>query len=240
MRYLQQGLVNEIGIEGQRKLNEAKILIAGAGGLGTPVATYLSAMGIGTIGIADFDTIHETNLHRQFYYTPEDIGKLKTAVLSARLRTQNPKTTINCHEQKLGLENVPDILRKYDLICDCTDNVDTRIFLDKTCKELNKKLVYAAVRGWQGYVSILHGNAEISLTDIFSESELLFESQNNCSLSGVISTVCGIIGTYQANEALKIVLGLQSNLDGAIFSYDGLTNQSRTLRLKPTNKLSPQ
>ncbi|RYY36967.1 MAG: HesA/MoeB/ThiF family protein [Sphingobacteriaceae bacterium] len=232
MRYLQQGLVNEIGIEGQRKLNEAKILIAGAGGLGTPVATYLSAMGIGTIGIADFDTIHETNLHRQFYYTPEDIGKLKTVVLSSRLSTQNPKTTINCHEEKLGLENVPDILRKYDLICDCTDNVDTRIFLDKTCKELNKKLVYAAVRGWQGYVSILHGNAEISLTDIFSESELLFESQNNCSLSGVISTVCGIIGTHQANEALKIVLGLQSNLDGAIFSYDGLTNQSRTLRLK--------
>lgn len=232
MRYLQQGLVNEVGIEGQRRLSGAKVLIAGAGGLGTPVATYLAAMGIGTIGIADFDIVQETNLHRQFNYTPKDIGKLKTEVLSSRLRTQNPEVTINCHEEKLGLENVSDILGKYDLICDCTDNVNTRILLDKTCKKLNKKLVYAAVRGWQGYVSILHGKAEISLTDIFSESELLFESQNNCSVSGVISTVCGIIGTHQANEALKIVLGLQSNLDGAIFSYDGLTNQSRTLRLK--------
>ena len=232
MRYLQQGLVNEIGIEGQRKLNGARVLIAGAGGLGTPVATYLAAMGIGTIGIADFDIVQETNLHRQFNYTPEDIGKLKTEVLSSRLRTQNPDVTINPYEEKLGLENLSEILGKYDLICDCTDNVNTRILLDKTCKELNKKLVYAAVRGWQGYVSILHGNAEISLTDIFSESELLFESQNSCSMSGVISTVCGIIGTHQANEALKIVLGLESNLDGAIFSYDGLTNQSRTLRLK--------
>lgn len=232
MRYLQQGLVNEVGIEGQRRLSGAKVLIAGAGGLGTPVVTYLTAMGIGTIGIADFDTVHETNLHRQFYYTPEDIGKLKIEVLSSRLRTQNPDVTINCYEEKLGLENVSDILGKYDLICDCTDNVNTRVLLDKTCKELNKKLVYAAVRGWQGYVSILHGEAKISLTDIFSESELLFESQNNCSMSGVISTVCGIIGTRQANEALKIVLGLESNLDGAIFSYDGLTNQSRTLRLK--------
>lgn len=232
MRYLQQGLVNEVGIEGQRRFSGAKVLIAGAGGLGTPVATYLTAMGIGTIGIADFDTVHETNLHRQFYYTPEDIGKLKTEVLSSRLKTQNPDVTINRYEEKLGLENVSIILGKYDLICDCTDNVNTRILLDKTCKELKKKLVYAAVRGWQGYVSILHGKAEISLTDIFSESELLFESQNSCSLSGVISTVCGIIGTLQANEALKIVLGLESNLDGAIFSYDGLTNQSRTLRLK--------
>lgn len=232
MRYLQQGLVNEVGIEGQRRFSGAKVLIAGAGGLGTPVATYLNAMGIGTLGIADFDIVQETNLHRQFYYTPEDIGKLKIEVLSSRLRTQNPDVTINCYEEKLGLENVSDILGKYDLICDCTDNVNTRVLLDKTCKELNKKLVYAAVRGWQGYVSILHGKAEISLTDIFSESELLFESQNNCSMSGVISTVCGIIGTHQANEVLKIVLGLQSNLDGAIFSYDGLTNQSRTLRLK--------
>lgn len=232
MRYLQQGLVNEVGIEGQRRLSGAKVLIAGAGGLGTPVATYLTAMGIGTIGIADFDAVHETNLHRQFYYTPEDIGRLKTEVLSYRLKTQNPEVTINCYEEKLGLENVSEILGKYDLICDCTDNVNTRILVDKTCKGLNKKLVYAAVRGWQGYVSILHGNAEISLNDIFSESELLFESQNSCSMSGVISTVCGIIGTHQANEALKIVLGLESNLDGAIFSYDGLTNQTRTLRLK--------
>jgi molybdopterin/thiamine biosynthesis adenylyltransferase len=232
MRYLQQNIVDEIGVKGQRNLSEAKVLIAGAGGLGTPVATYLAAMGIGTVGLVDFDVIQETNLHRQFAYTPTDIGKPKTEVLAARLRIQNPEIQINCYDERLTLDNATKVIQQYDLICDCTDNVATRLLLDKTCNELNKMLIYGAVIGWQGYVSILHGSAGIGLTDIFSEADLLFESQNSCSVSGVVSTVCGIIGTHQANEALKIIIGLESNLDGAIFCYDGLNNSSKILRLK--------
>ncbi|MBE99157.1 HesA/MoeB/ThiF family protein [Flavobacterium coralii] len=232
MRYLQQTLVSEFSVGGQAMLNKAKVLIVGAGGLGTPVATYLAAMGIGTIGIADFDIIQETNLHRQFAFTPTDLGKRKTEVLSTMLRKQNPDIKVYCHEVALRSENAADILSKYDLICDCTDNVNTRILLDKTCNVLNKKLLYGAVRGWEGYVTVLHGKALIGLNDIFSESDLLFESQNNCSVSGVISTVCGIIGCHQANEAVKIILGVESNLDGAIFCYDGLSNTSRIFRLK--------
>lgn len=232
IRYLQQNLVSEFGRDGQSKLNEAKILIVGAGGLGTPVATYLAAMGIGTLGIADFDFIQETNLHRQFAFSPADIGKSKTEVLSARLVMQNPEIWISCLEVKLTEGNASTIVSEYDLICDCTDNVDTRLLLNSVCRDLNKKLIYGAVRGWQGYVTILHGTAQIGLTDIFSESDLIFESQNNCSVLGVISTVCGTIGSQQANEAIKIILGLQSNLDGAILCYDGLTNNSRILRLK--------
>src|SRR4051812_19460675 len=105
MRYSQQSTVSEIGIKGQRRLSEAKVLIAGAGGLGTPVATYLAAMGVGTIGLADFDVIQETNLHRQFAYTPTDIGKLKTEVLAARLRMQNPEISINCYDERLTFDN---------------------------------------------------------------------------------------------------------------------------------------
>jgi molybdopterin/thiamine biosynthesis adenylyltransferase len=232
IRYLQQNLVSEFGPDGQSKLSEAKVLILGAGGLGTPVATYLAAMGVGTIGIADFDVIHETNLHRQFAFSPEDIGKPKTEVLSTRLKIQNPHISITCLNVKLTVENTGAIVSEYNFVCDCTDNVDTRLLLNDVCKDLNKKLVYGAVRGWQGYVTVLHGAAKIGLTDIFSESDLIFESQNNCSGSGAVSTVCGIIGSQQANEALKVILGLQSNLDGCIFCYDGLTNNSRVLRVK--------
>ena len=234
MRYLQQNLVSEFGVGGQARLSKAKILIVGTGGLGTPVATYLAAMGIGTLGLVDFDSIQQTNLHRQFAFTPEDIGKRKTEVLSARLRNQNPEIKIICHQVELTSENATGIIGDYDLICDCTDNVDTRLLLDKTCKITSKNLLYGAVRGWEGYVTVLHGKARIGLNDVFSESDLIFESQNNCSVSGVISTICGIIGCQQANEVLKIILGIQSNLDGAIFCYEGLSNTSRILRLKKT------
>jgi len=232
VRYLQQNLVSEFSHDGQSKLSKAKILVVGAGGLGTPVATYLAAMGVGTIAIADFDVIQETNLHRQFAFSPADIGKSKTQVLSARLKIQNPGITISCLDVKLTEENASTIVSEYDLVCDCTDNVDTRLLLDNVCKNVSKKLIYGAVRGWQGYVTVLHGTAQIGLTDIFSKADLLFESQNNCSVSGVVSTVCGAIGSQQANEALKVILGLQSNLDGAVFCYDGLTNNSRILRVK--------
>ncbi|REG97846.1 HesA/MoeB/ThiF family protein [Flavobacterium aquicola] len=236
MRYLQQNLVSEFSLNGQSKLREVKILIAGAGGLGTPAATYLTAMGIGTLGIADFDVIQQTNLHRQFAFSPADIGKLKTKVLSAVLTKQNPDIQIRCHNVKLTEENAVSIVKDYDLICDCTDNVTTRLLLDKVCKGLDKKLIYGAVRGWQGYITILHGNSQIGLTDIFRESDLIFESENNCNVSGVISTICGIIGSQQANEAIKIILGLQSNLDGAIFCFDGLTCNSKILRVKKIEK----
>jgi adenylyltransferase/sulfurtransferase len=194
-------------------------------------------MGNGTLGISDFDIIQETNLHRQFLFSNEDIGEYKIKVLSAKLAKQNPEIAIICHDIKLDEVNVESIISGYDLICDCTDNVDTRLLLDRVCKDLNKNLIYGAVKVWEGYVTILHGKAQIGLTNIFSESDLIFESRNNCSVSGVVSTVCGIIGSQQANEAVKVILGLQSNLDGAIFCYDGLTNNSRILRLKKNQHL---
>jgi adenylyltransferase/sulfurtransferase len=232
LRYIQQTAVPEIGVFGQHVIGEAKVLIVGAGGLGVPVATYLAAMGVGEIGIADFDTIQETNLHRQFTYTPADIGRYKTEVLSDRLKTQNPTSKVTSHTIRLTVENAAEIIANYDLVCDCTDTVEARLLLDRVCYEGNKKLVYAAVKGWEGYVTILHGKAKIKLTDIFSEADLQFESQNTCSIAGVVSTVCGIIGCQQANEAIKILLDLESNLDGGIFCYDGKSNGIKILHLQ--------
>lgn len=232
LRYVQQTAVGEIGVYGQHLLSEAKVLIVGAGGLGVPVATYLSAMGIGTIGIADFDRIQETNLHRQFVYTPDDIGRYKVEVLSDRLQVQNPTIKIEPYTTKLTIENAAEITAQYDLVCDCTDNAEIRLLLDQVCQERNKPLIYGAVKGWQGYVTVLHGKAKIKLIDIFSEADLVFESQNNCSIAGVVSTVCGIIGCQQANEVLKVLLEIESNLDGGIFCYDGLSNGTRVLKLR--------
>ncbi|WP_300491590.1 HesA/MoeB/ThiF family protein [Flavobacterium sp.] len=231
LRYLQQTAVNEIGVYGQHLITEAKVLVVGAGGLGVPVATYLAAMGIGEIGIADFDIVQETNLHRQFAYVPEDIGRYKAEVLSDRLRAQNPTIKVTSHTIRLSTENAAEIIANYDLVCDCTDTVEARLLLDRMCYDGNKKLVYAAVKGWEGYVAILHGKAKIKLTDIFSEAELLYESQNTCSIAGVVSTVCGIIGSQQASEAIKIILDIESNLDGSIFCYDGKSNGIKILRL---------
>ncbi|MPT36204.1 MAG: hypothetical protein E2604_14235, partial [Flavobacterium sp.] len=120
LRYIQQTAVPEIGVFGQHVIGEAKVLIVGAGGLGVPVATYLAAMGVGEIGIADFDTIQETNLHRQFTYAPADIGRYKTEVLSDRLKTQNPTSKVTSHTIRLTVENAAEIIANYDLVCDCT------------------------------------------------------------------------------------------------------------------------
>ncbi|MFY8034374.1 MAG: HesA/MoeB/ThiF family protein [Flexibacteraceae bacterium] len=230
-RYNQQLIVNEIGLLGQQKLSKAKVLIVGAGGLGTPVATYLAAMGVGEIGILDFDTIQESNLHRQFQYSVSDISLSKVEVLSKKLRDQNPTIQINELNVKLNSDNIESIIRTYEIICDCTDNATTRILIDKYCGRLSLPLVYAAVKEWEGYVTVLHGKSKISLSNIFTTEELLGTAES-CSLAGIVSPVCGIIGSIQATEVIKLILSIPSELDGGLYYYNALTSQSRMLKLK--------
>lgn len=230
-RYNQQLIVNEVGIIGQQKLSKAKVLIVGAGGLGTPVATYLATMGIGEIGILDFDTIQESNLHRQFQYSPSDISLSKVEVLSKKLRAQNPIIHIFELNVKLNSDNIESIISTYEIICDCTDNAETRILINKYCEKLSIPLVYAAVKEWEGYATILHGNSKISLNNIFTTEELLGTAEN-CSLAGIVSPVCGIIGSIQATEVIKLILSIPSELDGGLYYYNALTSKSRILRLK--------
>lgn len=233
LRYQQQILLPEIGLIGQEKLKQSKVLVIGAGGLGTPVVMYLAAMGIGWIGIVDFDIIQESNLHRQILYTETDVGKSKVEVLSARIKNQNSEVQIDSIYTRLSVDNAKAIIQQYNIICDCSDNVSTRLLVDEICFNFQTPLVYGAVRGWQGYLTIFNAKKKIRLLDVFSKEDLINESKDNCGTSGIVSTVCGIIGSYQATEIIKLILEINSDLDGSILCFDALQNITTTLKFKP-------
>ena len=231
LRYAQQIIVPEIGIEGQQRIASAKVLIIGAGGLGTPVACYLVAGGIGNIGIMDGDKVEASNLHRQFLYHENDIGQNKAEVLVHKLRQQNSSIQITAIQGFLNQDIAEEIFSGFDIICDCTDNVTARLIIDQTCGNLKKPLVYAAVREWEGYVSVLHYKKEVKLFDIFPEQAIMDESTHNCSISGVINTTCGIAGSIQAAEVFKILSRSENVLDGSLLCFNSLVNKFRTLQI---------
>lgn len=231
-RYQQQQLVSEIGSDGQKKIETAKVLIIGAGGLGTPVATYLASAGVGCIGIVDGDVISLSNLHRQFLYTDAEVGLGKSYVLAGKLKNMNPEIAVSSYPLFLDEQNGAEILRKYDVVCDCTDDVETRILIDKMCHDNQKPLVYAAILEWEGYLTVLNHNSKIRLGDIFLELSLREHAANSCSVFGIVNTTCGIVGSMQAAEVLKIILGINSNVDGGILCINTMLNSYRLFKIK--------
>lgn len=229
-RYKQQIQLPEIGEEGQQKISQASVLVVGAGGLGTVVATYLVAMGIGKIGIVDFDTIEETNLHRQFLYSSNDLGKSKALVLTSKLKNQNEHLTICAYDEELTSNNFDEIIKNYSIVCDCTDNLNTRLIIDKNCFAKEIPLVHGAVSDWQGYITLLHYKNKFQYQDLFDIKTLL--QADSCESKGISSPVCGMIGSLMSNEVVKIILGIKSNLDGGLFYVNGLTNNFKFLKLK--------
>jgi len=235
MRYTQQIIVEEWGVQGQQKIAAAKVLVVGAGGLGTPLAVYLAAAGVGTIGIADADRIAETNLHRQFLYQEQDLGQSKVESLAAKLRMQNPALSCDTYPFMITVDNALNLLQRYDIICDCTDDAATRILLDKTCNALRIPLVYAAVKDWEAYIAVLHHQKKITLADIFSLTELKENALLNCATAGIVNTTCGIAGSFQANEVFKIVLGMESELDGGIGCLNAAVPLFRIFKLQSSS-----
>jgi molybdopterin/thiamine biosynthesis adenylyltransferase len=231
-RYLQQIIVPEVGPSGQERIIAAKVLVVGAGGLGTPVAAYLASAGVGTVDIMDGDMVAETNLARQFLYSESDIGCSKAAILAAKLNQQNPAIPTRPIPMMLEEWNAKDIIGQYDIVCDCSDSVDSRLLTDRICDEQQKPLIYAAVRDWEAYVTVLHGKKRIALNAVFSLDLLKENAAMNCSSAGIINTTCGITGSIQANECLKIILGIDSNLDGGILCINGLGPSFRVLALQ--------
>jgi adenylyltransferase/sulfurtransferase len=236
-RYDAQIRVEEIGLIGQQLISKAKVLIIGAGGLGTPVATYLAAAGIGVITLVDGDKVSVSNLHRQWQYTEGDAGKNKSELLKQKLIALNPEVQINAYNTNLTRENADDLIATHDIVCDCTDNVDARLLSDAVCFKNGKPLVYAAVVEWIGYLTILNYKNKIRLTDIFPEKELREHSTNNCGVAGIVSTTCGILGSMQACEVLKLILNCELSLDGALLCVDSLRNTQRVLKIKTNGNL---
>ncbi|MFY7741557.1 MAG: HesA/MoeB/ThiF family protein [Flavobacterium sp.] len=229
-RYQQQMLLPEIGETGQEKLINAKVLLVGAGGLGTVVATYLAAMGIGTIRIVDFDEIEETNLHRQFHYTPNEIGQKKSTVLAQKVRAQNSYIQVNAITEKITKDTIDNLTENCSIVCDCTDNISARVLLDKYCHSKQIPLVHGAVSDWQGYVTLFHSKNKYRYSDLIEIEELI--RAQTCQDNGISSPICGIIGSIMANETLKIILNTHSTLDGRLLYIDSLKNVFKTFTIK--------
>jgi sulfur-carrier protein adenylyltransferase/sulfurtransferase len=223
----------------QKLLQQSKVLIVGAGGLGCPAAQYLAAAGVGTLGIADFDTISISNLHRQVLYTPADAGLKKVAIACERLQKQNPDIKLVAHDIKITSDNVMEILQQYDLVLDGTDNFDTRYLLNDAVVLFGKPLVYGAIYQFEGQVAVWNfkntdGTFSPNYRDLFPEVDAT--QIPNCAEGGVIPTLAGIIGCMQANEAIKYITQTGELLAGKILILDAQTLQSRIIKIGSITK----
>ena len=235
-RYSRHLIIPEFNIEGQRKLKAAKVLVVGTGGLGAPLIQYLSAAGVGTIGIVDFDVVDDSNLQRQVLFTTADVGRYKVEVAKERIEAQNPFIKINTYNTRLTSENALEIIKDYDVVADGTDNFPTRYLVNDASVLLDKVNVYASIFRFDGQVSVfnyLHedGTRGPNYRDLFPSPPPpgLVPS---CAEGGVVGVLPGIIGSLQANEVLKVITGIGDPLSGRMFIFDALSFETRTLNLR--------
>ncbi len=221
-RYNRHIILSEVKLEGQEKLQSAKILVIGAGGLGCPALQYLTAAGVGTLGVIDDDKIELSNLQRQILFRTEDIGKYKAEVAADTLKALNPFTDFVVYKARLTKENALSIFEQYDIIVDGTDNFETRYLINDTCVILNKPFVFGSIFKFDGQVSVFNYQNGPTYRCLFPEPP---EEMPNCSQVGVLGVLPGIIGTYQANEVIKIVVGIGEVLKGKLLTIDTLKNE---------------
>lgn len=219
-RYRQQISVPEVGTKGQELLADARVLVVGAGGLGTPVASTLAAAGIGRITLVDRDRVEASNLHRQILFGPGDIGQPKAAALRAKLVMQNAEVRIDAVAEQLDASNADRLIGAHHIVCDCTDDLSTRVLIDRTCGTRERPLVFAAVQGWQGYLTVLHATKGIHLAQAFDLDQFHAQAIRNCAADGVMPTASQTIGVLQANEVMKLILGIADTLDGYLLCAD--------------------
>lgn len=206
-RYFKQILLEEVGLNGQIALKQAKVAVVGAGGLGCPVLQYLASCGVGTIGVIDFDTVDVSNLHRQILYTADDVGNKKAILASEKITAQNPFIETIVHDVLLDETNIEAIIKDYDLVIDGCDNFATRYTVNDACVKLHKPLVYGSILGFEGQVAVFNYKGSKHLRDIFPEPPNA-EDVPNCSDNGVLGTLPGVIGNMMAQEAVKLIIGL--------------------------------
>jgi molybdopterin/thiamine biosynthesis adenylyltransferase/rhodanese-related sulfurtransferase len=219
-RYSRQIILPEMGLAGQEKLKAANVLVIGAGGLGCPVLQYLTAAGVGTIAVIDDDTVDVTNLHRQILYTAADIGKGKAITAVEKLSAMNPYISLVALPIRLDEENATEIISGYDLVIDGSDNFPTRYLANDVCVALNKPLVFGSILRFEGQVSVFNYKGGPTYRCLFPEAE----EGDNCEIAGVIGILPGIIGTYMANEAIKIICEIGEILSGKLVVLNALGN----------------
>ena len=231
-RYKKHLTLKEIGFKGQLKLKNSSVICIGAGGLGSSVLLYLAAAGIGRIGIVDNDQVEKSNLQRQIIHETNTVGNLKINSARERIKRFNPNIEVLTFNERINSDNVIEIIKDFDIICDCSDNFGTRYLINDACLILNKALVFGSVQGFEGQISVFNLNKKSpNLRDLLPESPVK-NSIPSCEEFGVVGVSTGLIGILQANEILKIILKKGKILDGKIMIFDLLNMNIKTLNLK--------
>jgi adenylyltransferase/sulfurtransferase len=227
-RWSRQTVLPEIGIEGQKKLLNAKVAIVGIGGLGCPAAQSLLIAGVGHLHLIDGDKVSLSNLHRQPLYSPDDVDKKKVDVAEKELSKLNPETVIQTSVNFLDEQNAEVLLADAGVIIDATDNIQTRHLIDKISKKLNIPMVYGGLYRYEGQVAVLNANGSAGYGELFPEPQT---GGDTCADAGVLGMLPGIIGNIQALETVKLIMGIKPNLIGKLLMYDGINHTTQTIEL---------
>ncbi len=228
-RFEKQIILKKIGLSGQKKINKAKVLIIGMGGLGCPLLTYLASSGVCNIGIVDFDKVELSNLNRQILFNISDIGKLKVNQAKSKIKKIYNKIKIKTFNIKISKKNIDSVIKNFDIICDGTDNFNTRYLINDYCKKNKKILISAAISKFDGHLFKYNFKKKGPCLRCFMPDQPLEE--NNCETEGIFAPVAGIIGALQANEVLKTVLGLKDDLDNNILVFNSLSMSLRKIKI---------
>jgi molybdopterin/thiamine biosynthesis adenylyltransferase/rhodanese-related sulfurtransferase len=243
-RYARQIILSEVGSQGQQHLKDSKVLVIGAGGLGCPVLLYLTGAGVGTIGIVDDDIVDVSNLHRQIIYATADVGDLKVLAAKRRINQLNPDIVVHTIATTLNPDNVLSLLAEYDIIVDATDNFDAKYLISDACIECEKPMVYASISQFEGQVSVFnYYNRHTQqrgpcFRDLFETPPPPHLTQN-CSEAGVLGVIPGLLGCFQANEVLKLILHAGEPLSGKLLSIDCLDNTFHLLNINKKTRGRP-
>lgn len=227
-RYSRHLSLEEVGEQGQEKLRNSKALVIGAGGLGSPVLLYLAAAGIGRIGIVDDDIVSESNLQRQVLYDTHCVGEAKVKVATRKLQALNPYTCFVPYQQRLNIENATEIVSEYDVVVDATDNLLSRYVINDACVTCGKPFVYGSICEFNGQVSVFNYNNGPTYRDLYEYHPGIKDFKQPL---GIIGALPGVIGSMQASEAIKIILGSKNTLSGKLLLVNLLDNTFRTMKI---------
>src|SRR5437867_8307592 len=231
LRYSRHLIMPEVGMEGQQKLKAARVLCIGAGGLGSPLALYLAAAGVGRLGIVDFDVVDFTNLQRQIIHDTNDVGRLKIESAKDTIADINPNVEVVAHETRLTSENALDIFRDYDIVADGTDNFPTRYLVNDACVLLGKPNVYGSIFRFEGQATVFYAKEGPCYRCLYPEPPAP-GMVPSCAEGGVLGVLPGIVGSIQALETIKLILGRGQTLIGRLLLFDALSLKFREVKLR--------
>lgn len=228
-KFSKQIILKKFGISGQKKILNSKVLVIGVGGLGSPLAIYLARLGVGTIGIVDNDKIELSNLNRQIIYDTSEIGKYKIDIAKKKIKTINKKTKIKAFKLRIKRNNINEIIKNFDVICDGTDNFESRLLINDCCLKNKKVLISAAVSGFIGQLFKFDFRKKSPCYRCFMPE--IPELSNNCETDGVTPTITGVLGTLQATEVLNSILSFKSNMNKKMLIFDAIKMSFKKVEL---------